>query len=170
MGNRSCLRRGARFGTVSWRQDSGAPVSGDAGRCDAAGARSRAQRRIICQYPQASVPARANLRLFPPEGAQEPDTRGPASFPKHPDPTLPLFAVRRPQDSRNVAPPDTPQTIRNQGSIPNPWRASELRAQPGPCVRTEHVGGEIHFRVRPKDQKLRCAGCGRREIIRKGRR
>jgi transposase len=37
-------------------------------------------------------------------------------------------------------------------------------------VRTEYVGGEIHLRVRPKDQKLRCAGCGSREIIRKGRR
>jgi transposase len=35
-------------------------------------------------------------------------------------------------------------------------------------VRTEYVGGEIHFRVRPKDQKLRCAGCGSREVIRKG--
>jgi transposase len=37
-------------------------------------------------------------------------------------------------------------------------------------LRTEYVGGEIHLRVRPKDPKLRCAGCGSREVIRKGRR
>ena len=35
-------------------------------------------------------------------------------------------------------------------------------------VRTEYVGGEIPLRVRQKDQKLRCAGCGSREVIRKG--
>ncbi len=37
-------------------------------------------------------------------------------------------------------------------------------------VRAEYVGGEIHLRVRPKRQKLQRAGCGSREIIRKGKR
>ena len=35
---------------------------------------------------------------------------------------------------------------------------------------TEYVEGEIHVRVRLNDQKLRCAACGCREVIRKGRR
>ena len=35
-------------------------------------------------------------------------------------------------------------------------------------VRTEYVRGEIHLRVRQKDRKLRCAGCGSRQVIRKG--
>jgi hypothetical protein len=34
--------------------------------------------------------------------------------------------------------------------------------------RTAYVGGEIHFTIRQPDEKLRCAVCGNRRVIRNG--
>ena len=36
--------------------------------------------------------------------------------------------------------------------------------------RTAYVGGEIHFTIRQPDERLRCAVCGSRRVIRKGKR